>query len=111
MRTFLLALLIASVMSVSAFAQSKGVEGVWQLSEIAMTGKYAMTMKVTQPSVYIFTRTHYSKMYVGTDKPRLVLDDYSKATRDELLGIFVDGFEASAGTYEVKADKLTLHPT
>ena len=69
-----------------------------------------MTMKVTQPSVYIFTRKHYSKIYIASDKPRPELDDYSKATQEQLLSIFVDGFDANAGTYEVKADKLTLHP-
>ena len=110
MRMFALVLLIAAVMSVSAFAQGKsGIEGVWQLTEITMTGKFAMTMKVTQPSVYIFTRKHYSKIYVGSDKPRPVLDDYSKATGEQLLSIFVDGFDANAGTYEVAGGKLTLH--
>ena len=110
MKVFILSLLIAAVMTISAFAQSKsGVEGAWQLTEITMTGKFAMTMKVTQPSVYIFTKKHYSKIYVGTDKPRPVLDDYSKATQQQLFSIFVDGFDANAGTYEIEADKLTLH--
>ena len=110
MKVFVLSLLIA-VLSVSAFAQSKsGVEGVWQLTEITMPG---ITMKVTQPSVYIFTKKYYSKVYVGSDKPRPVLDDYSKATNEQLLSIFWDGFDANAGTYELKTDKgtwLTLHP-
>ncbi len=101
--------MIAAVMSVSVAAQSN-IRGVWQLTEITMTGKYAMTMKVTQPSVYIFTKKHYSKVYVGSDKPRPVLDDYSKATQEQLFSIFVDGFDASAGTYEVAGGKLTLHP-
>ena len=109
MKIFILALMIVAVMSVSVVAQSN-IRGVWQLTEITMTGKFAMTMKVTQPSVYIFTKKHYSKIYVGSDKPRPVLDDYSKATREQLLSIFVDGFDANAGTYEVKAGKLTLHP-
>ncbi len=100
--------MIAAVMSVSVAAQSN-IRGVWQLTEITMTGKYAMTMKVTQPSVYIFTKTHYSKIYIGSDKPRPVLDDYTKATGEQLLSIFVDGIDANAGTYEVKAGKLTTH--
>ena len=101
--------MIAAVMSVSVAAQSN-IQGVWQLTEITMTGKVAMTMKVTQPSVYIFTKTHYSKIYVASDKPRPVLDDYSKATQEQLLSIFVEGIDANAGTYEVKAGELTLHP-
>ena len=113
MKLFVLSLVVAAVMSVSGFGQAKsGVEGVWQLTEITMTmGKSPMNMKVTQPSMYLFTKTHYSKIYVGSDKPRPVLDDYSKATQEQLFAIFVDGFDANAGTYEVKADKLTLHPT
>jgi len=111
MRTFAPVLLIAAVMSVSAFAQGEsGIEGVWQLTEITVIAGGGMTMKVTQPSVYIFTKTHYSKIYIGSDKARPVLDDYSKATREQLLSIFVQGFDANAGTYEVKAGKLTLHP-
>lgn len=111
MRIFASVLLITAVMSVSAFAQANsGTEGVWQLTEITITGNGGMTMKVTQPSMYVFTKTHYSKIYVGSDKPRPVLDDYSKATQEQLLSIFVEGFDANAGTYEVKAGKLTLHP-
>lgn len=111
MKVFVLSLFIA-VLGVGAFAQSKkGIEGVWQLSEITMTGKYAMTMKITQPSVYIFTKRHFSKIYVASDKPRPVLDDYAKASRDELYSIFVDGIDASGGTYEFAGGKMTLRPT
>ena len=113
MKVFVLGLLMTAVMSISAFAQARaGVEGAWQLTEIVMAmGKDNMTMKVTQPSMYLFTKTYYTKIYVASDKPRPVLDDYSKATQEQLLAIFVDGFDANAGTYEIKADKLTLHPT
>ena len=111
MRMFALVLLIAAVMSISAFAQGKsGMEGVWQLTEVTTTGEGGMTMKASQPSMYIFTKTHYSIMYVTGDKPRPVMDDYSKATQEELLSIFVKDFIANAGTYEVKAGKLTVHP-
>lgn len=113
MKVFVLSLLI-TVLGVSAFAQGKtGVEGVWQLTEITINGNGGMTMKASQPSQYIFTRKYYSKIYVGTDKPRPVLEDYSKATQEQLFSIFVDGFDANAGTYEVNRDKLTLltlHP-
>ncbi len=108
MKKYVLVILIAAAMSISVAAQSN-IRGVWQLTEITMTGKYAMTMKVTQPSVYIFTKKHYSKMYIGSDKPRPALDDYSKATQEQLYSVFVDGFDASAGTYDAKAGKLTLH--
>ena len=111
MRKFGLVLLIAAVMSVSAFAQGKsGIEGVWQLADVTTTGTDGKTMKVTQPSMYLFTKTHYSIIYVNSDKPRAVMEDYSKATQEELLSIFVNDFVSNAGTYEVKAGKFTVHP-
>ena len=100
--------MIAVAACASASAQSN-IQGVWQLTEITMTGNHPMTMKVMQPSVYIFTKKHYSKMYVASD--RQLRDDYSEATQEQLYSIFVDGFDANAGTYEVKAGDLTLHPT
>ena len=112
MKVFVFSLLIV-VLSVSAFAQSKkGVEGVWQISEITMTGSdgKVMNMKATQPSMYMFTKNHYSIIYVQSDKPRDVMEDYSKATQEQLFSIFVDDFVANAGTYEVKNGKLTVHP-
>ncbi len=121
MKVFVLTLLIA-VLSVSAFAQAKsGIEGVWQLTEVTTTGTNVaampnaavmpnVTMKATQPSMYLFTKKHYSIIYVESDKPRMVMDDYSKATQEQLLSIFVEDFIANAGTYEVKAGKVTFHP-
>ena len=135
MKVFVLSLLIA-VLSVSAFAQAKsGIEGVWQLTEVTMKGdggmampaaaaatsvtaasagaaksSESMTMKVTQPSMYLFTKTHYSIIYVAAHTPRPLLEDYNKASQEELVSIFVEGFVANAGTYEVKAGKLTVHP-
>lgn len=110
MKLFTLSILIA-ILSISAFAQSKsGIEGVWQITEVTTTGDGGMSMKATQPSMYLFTKKHYSIIYVESDKPRPVMDDYSKATQEQLFSIFVDDFVANAGSYEVKAGKLTFHP-
>lgn len=112
MKIFALSLLIA-VLSVSAFAQSKsGIEGVWKITEVRGTGADGKveTEKATQPSMYLFTKTHYSIIYVNSDKPRMAMEDYSKATKEELLATFVNQFVANAGTYDVKGDKLTVHP-
>jgi hypothetical protein len=114
MRKFALVLLFAAFMSISALAQGKsGVEGVWQLSEMSGTvsdGK-VHTEAATQPSMYLFTKSHYSIIYVAADKPRMMMEDYNKATKEELLETFVHQFIANAGTYDVKGGKLTLHPT
>ena len=110
MRMFVLVVLIAAVMSVSAFAQGKSIQGVWQISEVTTTGPDGKTEKATQPSMYLFTKNHYSIIYVASDKPRPMMEDYNKATKEELMDIFVNDFIANAGTYEVKAGKLTVHP-
>jgi|ERR1043166_3102860 hypothetical protein len=113
MKVFALVLIIAGL-SISAIAQStSSIQGVWQLTEVTMTGAdgKAETEKVTQPSMYLFTKSHYSIIYVASDKPREMMDDYSKATKEQLMSIFVQSFVANAGTYEVKDWKLTVHPT
>lgn len=110
MKIFILSLMIA-VLSVSAFAQSKsGIEGVWKLTEVTTTGPEGKTMKATQPGMYLFTKKHYSMIAVTGDKPREMMDDYNKATQEQLLSIFVSGFRANTGKYEVKNGKITVHP-
>jgi len=108
MRTSIMALLIALVLSVSAFGQK--IEGVWALTEVSTRGTGGSTEQMSQPSMYLFTKKHYSIIYVTSDAPRPVLDDPTKATAEELRNIFVDSFIANAGTYELKAGKLTLRP-
>ena len=111
MRKFAFVLLIAAFMSISAFAQAKSsIQGVWKVTEITTTGHEGKTMKVTQPSMYLFTKNHYSIIAVLGEKPREVLEDYSKASQEQLNSIFVTGFRANAGTYELKDGKLTVHP-
>ena len=66
---------------------------------------------MTQPSIYLFTKKHYSITYVSSDAPRPAMDDLSKATAAELRSVFVDSFIANAGTYEMKDGKLTTRPT
>src|SRR5437868_6419624 len=107
MRMFALALLAAAVLSVSAKAQK--IEGVWSITEVTTTGANGRTEKATQPSMYLFTKKHYSIIYVASDSPRDMTDS-SKMTADQLRKVFVDSFIANAGTYELKAGKLTFHP-
>jgi hypothetical protein len=109
MKISILALLVVSMLSVAAAGQK--VQGVWSLTEITTTGPNGSTRQITQPSLYIFTKTHYSVIYVASDGPRAQLADLSKATADELRDIFVTSFVANAGTYEVKGGKLTMRPS
>lgn len=108
---FTFAFLITAVLSASAFAQSRqGIEGVWRISEITTTGPDGSTKPGTQPSMYLFTKKHYSIIYVSSDAPRAVLSDVKTASAEELRTVFVDSFIANAGTYELKAGKLTTRP-
>jgi hypothetical protein len=91
----------------TAAAQSRSIQGVWKLNEQAGDGK---TKVISQPSMYLFTKKHYSIIYVSADAPRPVVDDVSKMTADELRATFVTGFVANAGTYEMKGGKITFHP-
>lgn len=97
------------LLSAAAFAQ-KSIEGVWKVTEITTTGDNAVTKSVTQPSMYLFTKKHYSIIFVASDTERPAAEDISKLTADELRAVFVTGFVANAGTYEMKAGKLTLRP-
>jgi hypothetical protein len=106
MITFLLFVLIFS-----ASAAGQKIQGVWSLTEITTTGQNAGTKPTTQPSMYIFTKNHYSVTYVSSAEARPQIADISKATADELRDVFVNSFVANAGTYEIKGGKLTLRPT
>ena len=98
---------LALFLCISAAAQSRSIQGVWKLNEQTNGGT---TKVISQPSMYIFTKKHYSIIYVTTETPRAVVDDISKLTADELRATFVAGFVANAGTYEFKGGKLTMHP-
>jgi hypothetical protein len=98
------------VIALSGAASAQKVAGVWKLDEITSTGTGGSTEKLTQPSMYLFTKSHYSIIYVSSDKPRAT-DDASTMTADQLRDVFVQSFIANAGTYDVKAGKITLTPT
>lgn len=111
MKTKILAVLFAALLSSSAYAQGKpGLEGVWSITEVTTTGPNGSTKVVSQPSMYLFTKKHYSIIYVSSDSPRATGMDVDKATADELRNTFVRSFIANAGTYEIKSGKITFHP-
>ena len=110
MRSVTIALAVLLLMGVGASAQKKaGIEGVWTLTEMTTTGDNAGTRQMTQPSMYLFTKNHYSIIYVSSAAERPDVD-VSKATADELRNVFVQSFVANAGTYEVKGGKIIFHP-
>jgi hypothetical protein len=105
----MIAFLVILLFCVSSFGQK--IQGVWSLTEVTTTGPNGSTVQVSQPSMYLFTKTHYSAIYVSSKEARPQIADLSKATADELRDVFVNSFVANAGTYEVKGGKLTMRPT
>ena len=108
MRMIVITFLAALTLSVPAFGQK--IEGAWALTEITTTGTDGSTKQMTQPSVYLFTKKHYSAIYVSSSDPRPSVADITTLTADELRNIFVTSFVANAGTYELKGGKLTMRP-
>ena len=109
MRMLLFAVVAIAALGLLASAQSKSLEGVWSLTEISTSGPENAIRHMSQPSMYLFTKKHYSIIYVNDDKARPDVD-MNSATADQLRSTFVDSFVANAGTYEYKGGKLTVHP-
>jgi len=106
----LMALVGAPLLSQSGAASQETLQGVWRITEVTTTGKDASTNKSPQPSLYIYTARHYSRISVNGTKarPDLRQQDYPTATAAQLLAAWgPSGFAAQSGTYEVAGGKLT----
>ena len=106
-RNYLLSITVLLLLVCSASAQK--VTGVWRSDSAASTGPKAEVQKRTQPSMYFFTKSHYSIIFVNSDSPRST-DDPKKMTVEQLNNAYVDEFTANAGSYDLKGDVITLHP-
>jgi Lipocalin-like domain len=107
MRLLVIMVLCGAVLNAQGAAK-QAIEGVWKVSEIVVTGAGASTISSPQPSLFIFTRSHYSIMYVPGSKPR-ALKKAEAATTDEKIAAF-DSFVANAGAYELAGSTLTIRP-
>lgn len=85
------------------------LEGVWKPTEIVVTGAGAYAVAAPQPGVFIFTKTHYSWMWVPGGKPRVLFKAVTP-TNEEKLSAF-DSLAASSGTYELNGSTATFRPT
>lgn len=85
------------------------LEGTWtRVAESYMAPDTSWDVPRPQRSLYIFTKRHYSMMYVvGTgQRPRFV---GPQSTITEKASAY-DLFRASAGTYELQGSLLIVHP-
>ena len=109
------ALLVAAASVVSRAQTAPSLQGVWRITESVTTGANAETNRNRQPGLYMFTKEHYSVMFVrgtaarkdfGTAKDPAKLTDAEKMARYEAW----DPFTANSGTYSVNGDTLTFRP-
>lgn len=98
------------MITLTAAASAQSIVGVWKLVEETTTGDKGKTRAITQPSLFIFTKGHYSIMRVTSDKERAIVDS-SIATAEELRDIYVDSFVANSGKYDYARGKLSLWPS
>ncbi len=80
--------------------------GVWKVAEIV--SPQGEKNPNPQPTIYIFTARHYSHVSVTSTKPRpnYTGPNVTDAQRLEMW----QPFSATAGTYEVRGDALTIRP-
>lgn len=109
---------LAVVMVASpAAAQSlaSGIEGVWKVSRVVVTGANPKTWDSPQATVWIFSRGYYSAVEDTSQAGRTApppLKEPGKPTDAEKLARYAEWaqFSAAAGTYEIKGSTLIQHP-
>jgi len=109
---FLKAVLMVVMFSVTLAAQSGArgpLEGAWKVAEIVVTGAGASNVSNPQPGLFIFTRTHYSYMWVPGNQPRPLFKAEDPTNAEKTTAF--DSFVANTGTYETSGTTLTIRPT
>lgn len=111
MKRTVTALFVAIALATTVMAQggARGpLEGVWKVTEEVVTGANASSTTSPQPSLFIFTRTHYSMLRVASAHPRTLFKAMDP-TNEEKIAAY-DTFTANSGTYEVAGTTLTVRP-
>jgi hypothetical protein len=98
--TLTLALLVLSPLTTAA----QSLEGAWTLEQMEVTGGDRVGT-FTPPELMIFTKTHYSFMWISANVPRPQLRD--GATTVERLAAFT-AFFGNGGTYTLEGSTLTM---
>jgi hypothetical protein len=106
------------LLPVAGFAQTKSpsIEGVWQITSVVTTGANAANIPKAQPSLIIFTKSHYSWVSIGGTAARTNVPpakDPNKPTDAEVRAFFTmwNPLTAQSGTYQLNGNTLTRRPT
>jgi hypothetical protein len=112
LKTAMQLLVLLTMCGPALFAQAAArgpLEGVWRVTEIVITGAGAYTATAPQPGVFIFTKNHYSWMWLPGTQPRAMFKAQVPTTEEKLAAF--DSLAASSGTYELKGSTATFRPT
>lgn len=101
---------LSTVLLAGAVASAQSVQGAWEPVEVVVKGgPEPGTNSSPQPGLVIFTKGHYSHMYVPGDEARKdhagTGPDYSPTDAEKVRSY--DSFVANSGTYEISGSKLT----
>jgi hypothetical protein len=109
---------ICALSGPAAFAEpaptARSFEGVWKVTKVVKTGDDAGVNTHPQPSLQIFYRGYYSIVRDISSEPRQpspAAQNPTTLTDEEKLARYAEWapFAASAGTYEIKGDRLITH--
>lgn len=98
------ALLVATVVKLTAGAPEAALEGVWRTVEVVVQSPTPQTFK-PGATLAMFHGRHYSRVEVHAEGPRPILKDPSAASADELRAAW-GPFVGEAGTFEVSGKNL-----
>ena len=86
------------------------IDGVWKPVEVVADSGASRGRHTTdvQPGLLVFTRRHYSMMFVQGFAPRAIP---SASATDEQVGLLFIPFTANAGTYQRTDSTITFTPT
>lgn len=111
----IVAIVVVGAWALASAQSAPSLQGAWRVTEIVVTGANAATNTSPQPSLYVFTRQHYSILSVGgttarksaaAPKDPAKLTDAEKVAQYELW----NPFTANSGTYQVSGSTLTTRP-
>ena len=113
MAPFRLSVLLAALTggtAVGLHAQSPAqLHGAWKLVEASLVGRdTTITTRAPQPGLVVFTRSHYSLMFVEGSSPRAAFADPARPTEAEKLAAF-DSFAGHTGSYSVQDSVVRMN--